>query len=559
MVFGEPSRPETLGAPRILPDMQQDAGPRQAGSAGGWPTPGQGRTVVRIAVWGLIAAVLLIAAWREARQYQANSDGASQALQAWQMLHGNLLLHGWRLADVSYYTTELPVYVLVEAVRGLRTDVMAISEAINYTLTVVCGILVAKGCARGREGLVRAVVVATIMVGPPQVMVSDADHAATALWVLFALLLVDRAGRRWYVPVAVGLLLAWAIVGDPLIEVIGAAPLAIVGVARACPGLFQRTVRLRERWFELSLACAGILSVPAAMGAERAIGAAGGWVLTGGSRRFAQASSLPSNLTVELQDFLTLFNANFFGRKADDTILPVAVHLAGAAAVALAIWVAARCFTQGRAGSADLVADVLVTAIACNLAAYLVMYSAIPAQIREVSPLLPLGAALAGRVLGGPLTRHRLEPVLAAVLVCYLLTLSPALTGPSRPPGNLALTGWLERHHLRNGLAGYWQANSVTLDSGTRITVRPVTGGAGGRPKVLVRETDMTQLSPAANYANFLVLATGPNRARPPITEAGATREFGKPTGIYRYQNYTIIVWNKNVLVPLAVRSDPGG
>ena len=41
-----------------------------------------------------------------------NADGASNALQAWDMLHGNLLLHGWWLSDVSFYTTELPQYTL---------------------------------------------------------------------------------------------------------------------------------------------------------------------------------------------------------------------------------------------------------------------------------------------------------------------------------------------------------------------------------------------------------------------------------------------------------------
>ena len=35
------------------------------------------------------------------------------------MLHGNLLLHGWTVSDVSFYTTELPEYMGVELIRGL--------------------------------------------------------------------------------------------------------------------------------------------------------------------------------------------------------------------------------------------------------------------------------------------------------------------------------------------------------------------------------------------------------------------------------------------------------
>ena len=42
---------------------------------------------------------------RLARTRAVNSDGAGNALQAWDMLHGNLPLHGWSLSDVSFYTT----------------------------------------------------------------------------------------------------------------------------------------------------------------------------------------------------------------------------------------------------------------------------------------------------------------------------------------------------------------------------------------------------------------------------------------------------------------------
>ena len=45
------------------------------------------------------------------RTEHVGSDGASNALQAWDMLHGNPLLRGWTVTDVSFYTTELPEYM----------------------------------------------------------------------------------------------------------------------------------------------------------------------------------------------------------------------------------------------------------------------------------------------------------------------------------------------------------------------------------------------------------------------------------------------------------------
>ena len=58
--------------------------------------------------WVTAAAVVcLVLFWcylRQAQTYQLNVDPAGQALQAWDMLHGNLLLRGWWLGDVSFYT-----------------------------------------------------------------------------------------------------------------------------------------------------------------------------------------------------------------------------------------------------------------------------------------------------------------------------------------------------------------------------------------------------------------------------------------------------------------------
>jgi hypothetical protein len=66
-----------------------------------------------------------------------SSEGASNALQAWDVLHGNLLLSGWTLSDVSFYTTELPEYVLVEVFRGLGPADVHVSAAVTYTLLVL--------------------------------------------------------------------------------------------------------------------------------------------------------------------------------------------------------------------------------------------------------------------------------------------------------------------------------------------------------------------------------------------------------------------------------------
>ena len=85
-----------------------------------------------------IAAILLFLCYLRISGTQAvTSDGASIALQAWDMFHGNWLLKGWTLTDVSFYTTELPEYILVEVFRGLGPQDVHTAAALTYTLLVV--------------------------------------------------------------------------------------------------------------------------------------------------------------------------------------------------------------------------------------------------------------------------------------------------------------------------------------------------------------------------------------------------------------------------------------
>lgn len=102
-----------------------------------------------------LGAILLlyVAYLGQSRSLGTDSDGASNVLQAWEMLHGNLLLRGWWLSDVSFYTTELPEYMLVELARGLNPGVINAAGAATYT------------CSRSRRGWPRA--------GPPEQQASS--------------------------------------------------------------------------------------------------------------------------------------------------------------------------------------------------------------------------------------------------------------------------------------------------------------------------------------------------------------------------------------------------
>jgi hypothetical protein len=92
------------------------------------------RRVLTAAALVLVAAGLFLCYVTVSAKAPVTSDGAGNALQAWSMLHGDWLLRGWWLSDVSFYTTELPEYLLVETVRGLTPAVVHTSAALTYVL-----------------------------------------------------------------------------------------------------------------------------------------------------------------------------------------------------------------------------------------------------------------------------------------------------------------------------------------------------------------------------------------------------------------------------------------
>ena len=71
------------------------------------------RSLAAFAVGG--AAVGLFACYlRVSATFAAGSDGASNALEAWDLLHGNWPLHGWTLAPRRWYTLAA-IWVLLTA------------------------------------------------------------------------------------------------------------------------------------------------------------------------------------------------------------------------------------------------------------------------------------------------------------------------------------------------------------------------------------------------------------------------------------------------------------
>ena len=303
-------------------------------------------------------------------------------------------------------------------------------------------------------------------------------------------------------------------------------------------------------WAEVSLAAAAIVSVGLARAAAALIRLGGGFALGPVTTTFAGLATLPDHLRLTAEGLLAIFGADFFSGPLSRPALAFAVlHLIGVAAVAVALLVALGGLGRGD----ELAVPGLAVAIALNIAAY------VPSLLvqdlrstRAISAVLPFGAVLAGRLLGdrildGPRLRFRLT-ALAVLGLVFAAALGYGAAQPAQPAQNQSLAAWLAARYLSGGLSvDYGVANSTTLDSGGRITVRQIALSNGALARPTPRETKASWYDPAHNYADFIVASD----AKPVDwsgVRAAAGRTFGPPARVLHPAGYIALIWQKNLL-----------
>jgi len=533
------------------------AGPaRRAGRAAGRRRGAAG------AAYLLAGAALFAAYLRLSDTCQLNSDSANILLMGRALLHGNLLLHGWYMSDVSFYPTELPQYALLEGVLGLHAQTAHVAAAMTYTLAFLLAVLLARSGSSGRAAAVRTLVAAGIMLAPqlgPGVFALDLSvgHIGTSVPLLLAWLLLDKAAPRWYVPVLTAVLLAWVLVADDITYVVGIAPLGLVCAARVLHGLAAGTghwtQRVAGRRYDLALGAAAAAAAGLAWAADRVLRDLGGFVVNKLPFYFTPWRQLRGNAPAAWK-VLQIYGADWAGTSGVQLALAV-LHLASVLAVLLAVLlVVVRFFSPGR--PVALVDQVLAVAIAGNVALYL-LTNAADLAAHEVAVIVPSGAALASRMLvhgagvprcGLPAARPARRAALAGwllVLAGYAAGLGYDITQPPVPPAHAALASWLLAHRLSYGLSGYWTSSIVTVDSGERVEVRALA------KKNLAKDlwmADSTWYDPARHYANFVVTDSQPGGFSYWEPRALIRKYFGTPARTYHAGPYTIMVWHKNLL-----------
>jgi hypothetical protein len=561
----------TLGTTGPEPDLAvkpSDASGHPTGVRA-WGRSWDRSRTLRMTGLGVAAVALFFAYLRMSRSEPMNADGAGNAVQAWDMLHGNLLLHHWTVSDVPFYTTELIQYALIEGVYGYRADVVHVAAAMTYTLLVLLAIGLARGRATGANALARMAITALVIAVPMpgegyHVLLLLPNHTGTGVPVLVTWLILDRALSRdrapaasYWLPVTMIALLTWGQLGDPLVVFVAVLPLMLVCLWRA--------VRLRA-WSGLDarLALAGLASIAATQLVLLAIRTAGGFAVHPPVAEFSPFAQWQEHLPIVRDSIEVIFHAKLSAENTAVGGLFAVLHLAVLAGVGLAVVIAATQVLQLRRGRrGDLVAQLAATGILVNIGAYVVStHGGDPTSTRQAAVVLPLGAVLAGRVLGPLLTstngrvrefRVRWLAGPLAVLVVLFAGQTVVQTRIAPVPGeHQDVADWLVAHQLTYGLGSYWSANNITLASQGRVTVAPITGS--NRIFAYRWETRSDWYDPVIHDARFIVIES----IRPGYgTVQGVLAQFGDPAERVDFPEAVLLRYDFNLLTDLAAYCIP--
>jgi hypothetical protein len=506
-----------------------------------WPAAAW--TCCGIALFALLLRISLI--------HKMDSDGANNALQGWDMLHGNLLLHGWIIGDATYYTLELPVYAMTEAVLGLHIVTGHVVSVLTFLIVVACAAALAMTGSRGLPRAARCVAVVAVLASPLLVgagastLLEEPDHFGTSAIMLVTFLLIDRApGRRFTSPLVCAILCAGQI-GDATVRYV-----AIPAVLLVCA---YRVVAARKiRTADTAIMLAAAASVPLSLLVRSAMKHFGAFAMVAPPTRISPAAQWPHHAALTLVSIRSLFGA-ITGPTAPLGTVGAAFGticlLAAAFGFARVVW------TWRTASRSE---QLLFTGIVMNVGAYMISAVATPRGTYEIIAVLPFGAVLASRAcVPARITgAWRARTAIATAAVAALLPLIAAATPPIQGLPAAPLAVWLEAHGLTYGIGGYWDASDVTVQSGNQVQVRAIVP-AGSKVGPYYWETKPSWYDPSQHDATFVIgyaTSQGGN-----ITLALTERSFGRPAAIYQVAGRVILVYNKNLLRGLPTRPLPTG
>jgi hypothetical protein len=524
---------------------------RSGAPAGGEGTGARGpaRRWLVVAAWVAGSLVLFGMLLRISLSSDVNSDGANNALQGWDLLHGHLLLHGWQIGDANFYFFELPLNAITAAVLGLGTLSAHAASALAYLVVAVLAVTLAVRDSSGPARLVRCAVVVMVLAGPVltgpslRLVLEEPDHIGTSVFVLGSFLLADltASSRRRSAVIA---LLVCVILTAGQFSDMTVRYVAVPAVVLVCGYRALAARRLRSP--DAALAAAAVASVPLAAALSSVVQALGGFTSDAPRAHLAPVGQWRHRAWLTWTNLRDMFGAVHEGANTRlGTVAFVFGSVCLAAALLGLLWVVR---TWLRASRAD---QMLCVAIVANVGVDMVSTLARVGAAHELAVVLPCGAVLAARLVPARITAAPVAfAAIALTAVAAVMPLAAAATASPVTPRTAPVTAWLEAHGLSYGIGGYWDASSATVQSGGRVQVRTINLGVTRQGRQEVNgsryEVNDSWYDPSLHDATFAI--ADPALGFP---VAAFERAFGKPWRIHRVQGWIIVIYHKNLLALL--------
>jgi len=512
-----------------------------------------------VVVAAAAVALFLLLYEISAHAFVVDSDGATVALEGQAFAHGHLLLSGWTLPFDSFWTVDAPWYFVAVVLFGLHPILMHAVPAAIAAAVIVIGVFMAVEDRRGAAAVAAGGTVIAILALPSHALafffLRGPLHVGTALWCLVAFLALRRGRFGWGFVIAVVFLTA-GLLGDLQMFALGVMPVFLCGLSAA-----GRTRDWREGLPQVAAAAASICLALVVREIASAIGAFS-LARTNPTATFAQ---MIGNIKHGFHEAVLLMGVGsaYYGLGAEPRalswvhLIAILVVIAAVAGAGLAlVWGVVRGRPSSVGASSEgswRLDDMLLFGVLGSAAAFDVLAESYNAgYARYLTAAIIFGAVLAGRVVGGTIQHLRWRPlsrVAAAVgvaaIACYAAGVAFNIDRPEPVARSISLAGFLESHHLENGIGPYWSASVVTVASGGRVEVRPVVSDDGK----LVRYHRCTAAFWYTKPFRFLVF-----NLRAPwggVVWPTAVNTFGPPSKAYTVdETYRVMVWDRPITVP---------
>ncbi|HVB05308.1 MAG TPA: hypothetical protein VNF07_03545 [Acidimicrobiales bacterium] len=502
------------------------------------------------------------------RLLSVTPDGATALLEGSSIAHGNVGLHGWALSLDSFWGVDAAFYALVVRIVGVRVDLLHFVPALLTVLVVATALLLAREGRRGLPAAVAGGVVVALLAFPsPDLsyyLLQGPWHVGTALYCLVAFRLLARGRWDWSFALAVVLLSA-ALLGDLLTLAFGVVPCLVAGVVAS--------LRRRRVTAGLSAAAAGLSAVGLALAVRAIFQAIGTFDLVNRNIvvRHQQVVANVGHLANRVPALLGVGKVPLNGFPEGAGAFQAA-HVAGLVVVLAGVLAALYSLLRGAAfgtgGDTAEVAswrleDLLLLGIVGDLVLF--VWGSPNGHAEYAKYLTPgvvfgvvLAARAAGRLVAG-LRNDLLGRTLAALGLAFAAAFAAefavALTNPSPLQSEAPLARFLGAHGLTNGVGDYWSASLVTVDTGGKVAVRPVTTGAARRIERFDRQSSADWYAPGG--FQFLVYDT--SRPWHGVDARSAAATYGRPARTWVVGSFRVLTWSHpfSVALPPAPRTSP--